>query len=1124
MRHSNCASLRLALSGLAILSGALASAPNVWGQAVYGSIAGTVTDSTGAAVPGATVVITSVERQTSDSVVTNATGFYSKDRLLPGRYDVKAELSGFKAAVVQGVRVSVDTQTRADFTLEVGAMTETVQVEGSSLLKSDRADVATTFNSEQLTELPVLDRNFTKFVLLTPGATRLGWNHATSENPQQSIQTMVNGQHFSGTGYQLDGTENRDPILGIIVINPNLEAIGESKVTSQNYSAEFGQATAGVVSVQTKSGTNEIQGSAFWFGLYDNFQARNPFTQPKNVPLPETSRNQFGGSIGGPIVKNRFFYFADNQALRSTVGGSRAESVPTALARAGNLSEYGVDIFDPLSGDGTPGTRSQFPGNVIPPSRLSPQALAILNLLPLPNAPGTVNGTRDNYLVSGSETFDSDAFDVRLDGRLNDSANVFGRYSYAKFDKDSPTAFGDAAGGGGFVEDQGGFSKVKNQSLALGLDYTLSPTSVLDVRFGWFNYKVDVLPRDFGTTPSLDAGIPGLNLGDDFTSGLFDANIEGNQDQLRFGYGLGVNRCNCPLAQDESQWQIAANFTKLLGSSHTLKAGIDVRRAYNLRVPSDSHRSGELQFHANRTIGPSGGGLGLATFLLGDVTFFKRYVSPTTDARERQWRHFYYVQDTWRASNKLTLNVGLRLAVINPETVNEPGNGGWLDARCEFGSNPCRPVGSGDILVGGVGGISLAGNVENTLNWEPRLGVTYQINDKTVVRAGYGRAHDIGTFGSTFGHAVTQNLPVLSIQEITAPANYASVFNLSQGPPPATFVTSETGRFRLPNGVNSFVRTPKMRLLRTDSWNVTVQRQLSTETSVELGYVGNHGSHYMADDNPDEDMNQPSIVGFPGVPRDERRPFFPLFGWTQGFRADLNDATNDYNSLQAKFTKNMSNGWSMLAHYTFAKAKNHGNDYFWIDRNLNWGTPDWHREHQFVLAGTYELPFARDNVLLGGWQLNANVFIASGQPFNVEYRDAGQDRDTGPNRPDLVGDPEMGSGDGRTAPYFNVTPIGTEGSAFARPAVGTFGNLERNAYTGPGWWNVDASLFKRFAFGRRALELRFEVQNVFNHVNLGNPDGGIGVPGTDNPNAGMITGVANNWVGRNIQFGARLQF
>jgi outer membrane receptor protein involved in Fe transport len=1125
MNHRGRAVSHFTLAMLAVLWGAVSYAPQASAQAVYGSIAGTVADSTGAAVPGATVAITSLDRKTSDSVVTNATGYYSKDRLLPGHYEVKAELSGFKAVVVSSVRVSVDTQSKVDFTLQVGEVSETVMVEGSSVLKSDRADVATTLTKEQITELPVLDRNFTKFVLLTPGAARLGWNHATTENPQMSIQTMINGQHFSGTGYQLDGTENRDPILGIIVINPNLESIGESKITSQNYAAEFGQATAGVVSVQTKSGTNEIQGSAFWVGLTDNFQARNPFTQPKDKPLPETSRNQFGGSIGGPIIKNKWFFFADYAGLRSTQGGSRAESVPTALARTGNFSEYGVDIFDPLSGSGTPATRTQFPGNVIPTGRLSPQSLAILNLLPLPNAAGTVNGTRDNYVISGSEKFDSDAYDVRLDGRLSTSANIFGRYSRAHFDKDSPTAFGDAGGGGGFVEDQGGLSKVTNQSLALGLDYTLSTTSILDVRFGWFNYKVDVLPRDFGTTPSTAAGIPGLNLGDDFTSGMFDGNIEGNQDQLRFGYGLGPNRCNCPLAEDESQWQIAANFTKIVGTDHTFKVGVDVRRAHNLRIPSDSHRAGELTFHGDRTIGPSGGGLGLATFMLGDATHFKRYASTSTDARELQWRHFYYLQDTWRANNKLTLSLGLRLAVINPETVNDPGNGGWLDAGCAPGSQPCQPIGTGEILVGGVGDVDLAGNVKNTLNWEPRLGITYQINDKTVVRAGYGRAHDIGTFGSTFGHAVTQNLPVLSIQEINAPANYAAVFNLAQGPPPATFIDSSTGHFLLPNGVNPFVRTREMRLLRTDSWNVTVQRQLSTSTSVELGYVGNHGSHYMAGDNPDEDMNQPTLVGYPNVPRDQRRPFFALYGWTQGTRADLNDATNDYNSLQAKFTKNMSKGWSLLAHYTFAKAKNFDDgDYFWIDRELNWGTPGWHRVHQVVVAGSYELPFFKGNTLLGGWQVNANVFIASGQPFGIDYRNAGQDRDTGPNRPDLIGDPQIGSGDGRTSPYFNVTPIGSSGSAFGRPAIATFGNLERNAYSGPGWWNVDGSLFKRFAFGRRALELRLEVQNLFNHVNLGNPDGGIGVPGNLNANSGMITGTANNWVGRNLQFGARFLF
>ena len=244
------------------------------------------------------------------------------------------------------------------------------------------------------------------------------------------------------------------------------------------------------------------------------------------------------------------------------------------------------------------------------------------------------------------------------------------------------------------------------------------------------------------------------------------------------------------------------------------------------------------------------------------------------------------MQDTWRASTKLTLNLGLRLAMINPETVNEAGNGGWLDAGCAPGSQPCQPTGTGQILIGGVGDVDLAGNVKNTLNWEPRLGITYQINDKTVVRAGYGRSHDIGTFGSTFGHSVTQNLPVLSIQEINAPANYAAVFNLAQGPPPATFITSSTGRFALPDGVNPFVRTREMRLLRTDAWNVTLQRQLSVDTSVEVGYVGNHGSHYMAEDNPDENMNQATHRGLPeraAEPAASRST--ALYGWTQGTRA-----------------------------------------------------------------------------------------------------------------------------------------------------------------------------------------------------------------------------------------------
>ena len=351
--------LRRALLTLALIS----FASPAFGQAVYGSIGGIVKDGSGGVLPGATVTITSVDRKTVDSVVTNESGFFVKERLLPGTYEVKAEMPSFKNAVVREVRVNVDTQTPVNFDLQVGDVTESIEVTGGSpLLKTDRADVSTHFDSKQITDLPVIDRNFTKFILLTPGTQQLQWQHAASENPQGSTQTMVNGQHFSGTGYQLDGTDNRDPILGIIVINPTLESIGETKITSQNYDAEFGQATAGVVSVQTRSGTNQFHGSVFEFFQSDKFQSRNPFTQFQADPLtgrllPETKRNQFGGSVGGPISQNRWFFFGDFQGTRATQGGSKLLTVPTLAARDGNLSAYGVNIYDPQTGLAVPRQR-----------------------------------------------------------------------------------------------------------------------------------------------------------------------------------------------------------------------------------------------------------------------------------------------------------------------------------------------------------------------------------------------------------------------------------------------------------------------------------------------------------------------------------------------------------------------------------------------------------------------------------------------------------------------------------------------------------------------------------------------------------------------------------------------
>ncbi len=1117
--------LKIPLAIVSLLLAAGWSPAPAAAQAVYGSIAGIVSDSSGGIVPGATVTITSVGRQTSDTVVTNESGRYVKERLLPGVYEVKAELAGFKTAVFSDIRVNVDTQTTLDIRMAIGEVSENVTVTGfSPVLKTDRADVASSFDAQQITDLPVLDRNFTKFILLTPGTQQLQWQHAASENPQGSTQTMVNGQHFSGTGYQLDGTENRDPILGIIVVNPNFDAIAETKITSQNYDAEFGQATAGVVSVQTKSGTNSLHGTLFEFNQTDKTQSANPFTQTQPDPItgkliPDTKRNQFGGSFGGPLRRDRAFFFGDYQGTRSNVGGSRILTVPTEAARRGDLSAYGANIYDPLTG--APAQRTQFPGNVIPAARLSPQTQALLKLLPLPNRTGIENGTRENYAVSGSEVFDNDTFDVRVDTRISNQLNAFGRYSFADYTRDGPTGFGQ--GGGQEIVSLGGTSKVRNQSVAAGFDRSIGSNMTLDFRFGFFKYKVDVLPFDFGTTPARDAGIPGLNLDTGFTSGLFGGFVGEDSDnrRFRFGSGLGVNRCNCPLNEDEKQAQFVTNVTRLM-ADHTVKFGVDIRRAWNLRVPSDQHRSGELTFSATRTIGPAGGGLALATFLLGDVTAFRRYVSPFTDAAERQWRHFYYVQDTWHATSKLTLNYGLRLDFINPQTVSDAGKGGFLLASVSDGA---FAVPSPEIAVAGVGGIPLNGGVKNHANWAPRVGGTYQLNEKTVLRAGYGRSYDIGVFGSLFGHTVTQNLPVLAAQNLNAPSNFESVFNLSQGPPAPTFPdVPANGRFRVPNGIFTRVLPETQRPPTVDAYNVTVQRELTQSVSVEAGYVGNHGARVFVGDGPGVNGNQPALSGYPSVPRNNRRPFFNQYGWTQDFDVYCNCATNRYDSLQTKLTKRFAAGYSVFTQYTLQRQRMHGGDQFFYTPDLEYSPADWDRKHNFSIATTYELPFRRNDAWLGGWSLNQTTIIQSGLPFNVTYRDGAADRDVGPNRPDLVGDP---SGPKTKEQWFNAAPIGASNSAFARPAPGTFGNLPRNYLRGPGYWRTDFALLKRFAIGgSRLLEGRVESVNIFNHTNLGNPDSEIGVPGNLNANAGRITSTAYGSTDpmRNFQFAVKYIF
>ncbi len=1139
-------------------------------QAVYGGIFGTVTDPTGAAVPGAKVTITSVGRGTSTEVTTNAAGNYTVTRLITGLYNIRAEASGFKAYEATDISVFADVNNHVDIELQVGSVAETVTVtaEDIPLLKTDRADVATLFTQKATSELPIFDRNFTQFTLLSPGTSKLHWQHASSENPQGSTQTMVNGQHFSGTSFQLDGTDNRDPILGIIVINPPLESITHTKVTNQNFDAEFGMAAAGVITAQTKSGTNEIHGSAYWFRRNDTTQARNPFTQPTRADLPQSLWNQFGGSIGAPIVKDKAFIFADYQGTRRKLGGSILGNVPafpTAAARSTclgggdcDLSLYSAQIFNPNTGNPATGDgRTPYAGNIIPAAQISPQAIALLNLLPATNA-GAVGAVTGNFTASGPELFDDDIVTIRSDYKATENLNIFGRYTYADFSKSAATAFGDIVGGpglgdsggaGGIEGGFGGASLTTNQSLAAGFDYVLNPNLLTDFRFGWFSYDVSVLPNGFGTTPATDAGIPGLNLGDDFTSGMPFMEIQG-EGEFRFGYSLGVNRCNCPLQQEETQVQFVNNWTVIQGD-HSFKFGADIRHARNLRVPSDQHRSGQLRFNTGRTSDATlGGGVGLATFLLGDVSFMGRYVSDVIDAAERQNRWFFYGQDTWRINAKWTFNYGVRWEIYFPEYVNRPGAGGWLDTE--------TGLTQGLIKVGGVGGIGLNGDIKTSYTaLGPRLGLAYQLSQKTVIRMGYGRSFDVGTFGSHFGHNVTQNLPVLGTQEVRSAGDLAflEAFTFASGPPAFDVSTlcdfQATGTCLLPDGVFTRVRPSKQKMLTVDSWNFTVQHQITPTMSVEVAYVGNKGTHVFAGDGPDYGGNNPFLTpatflgadGIRGTADDiapnNRKAFFSSFGWTQNIAFYTNDADNHYNSLQMKLNKRLSNGLQFLAHYSWQEAKGENGDYFTFDSDLNKGVRDWDRTHVFVLSGLWEIPVGRGKAalsdaspivdhILGGWQLNTIVTIESGLPFSPGLSGGTCDlfRDTGPCRPDLVG--SVGSGSG--GQFFETTGLSgglgqggnpTSAGPWALPAPGTFGNARLNSLRGPRFWQADVSLIKKVFVGEQtSVEFRAEAFNLFNHVNLANPNSCVDCGASD----ARIFGTAPGAQPRQWQFGLKIAF
>lgn len=1219
--------LVLALSAFACL---LISVP-ASAQSVYGSIFGTVTDSSGAAVPNATITVIDVAKGTVVTTTSNASGDYNVPHLIPDTYNLKVTAKGFKIFEATGVPVQADTAPRIDPTLNVGAENTTVEVNADSVpeLKTDRADVSTVFNEQQVSSLPVPDQNFTNLQLLLPGAQKLGWSHAADENPQGSQQIQVDGQAFGGTAFELDGTDNQDPILGIIVINPPMDAVTETKITTQNFDAELGKAVSAVMTAQTRSGTNRFHGSAYDFRTGNANLARDPFTQAPGS-IPPGLKNRFGGSIGGPVLKDRLFFFANYEAQRQKVGTSATSTLPTSnltesclgnTLGSGSGGIAGCDFSEYAAQLGATGTiyeqptaqngltaPTPYPNNVVPTSQLSEQALNILTLLEpytksvqyVPGGPH-VGNLDSNYHGSGTGLFNSNAWTERVDYTINQKMHAFERFSRFWDLLSGKTMFGPEMGGPGFgIGGYGGNSNGANDSLASGMDIAINPTLLTDFRLGYYRYNVIDAKADQNENFDNTLGIPGINLGDyatSGTSGFFLQSVPGGTTQPEYGQSLNINRCNCPLTEREDQYQIVNNWTKVLGN-HSIKVGVDLRYARNLRVPSDTNRTGDINFGAGPTSDPTAatqGGLGFATFMLGQVSYvantgaetntFGRYIGNTgeTNAKEFQKRTFFYGQDTWRVSRKLTLNLGLRWELYFPETVNAAGNGALLN------------LSDGYLHVAGIGGIptNMGWDIQKAKMFDPRVGFAYQLNPKTVIRGGYGRSFDIGVFGSIFGHTVTQNLPVLANQEVSAATNYTTAFTLAQGPPANVFPTVPSNGL-LPNpgtAVTSKARPNPLTFPTIDAWNVAFQRAITSTMTLTAAYVGNKGTHTLGDGdnrntNPNEaainlpasySVNGQALHYDPTVPANAiagsgatsttnflqryyggslkacedpnyttpNEPFVTpgMCGWTQSIFYQGDNQNTNFNALQVTLAQTFAKGLAYTANYEWATAHDSSSTYYTWDPGVDYGPDSNVRNQQFNLYGSYDLPFGRGkqyvpnanratDLAIGGWQLSGVLNWSGGLPFTLNYSEASSNiPGSAPSYPSYAGSGHMKT----SLTSFTPGSNGTGSRSFYQaqttnlitdPGTGVFKNpgLDTIGNVGFNTYRGPGFFNTDLAITKgftiwESVVVKFRM-DAFNAFNHINP----GNPGGNIESAGTIGGEGAGGAPRQLEFALRLQF
>ncbi len=1086
-------------------------------QAAKGSLLGTISDASGAVAANATVTITETRTNISNTITANSDGNYVFANVKDGVYRVEATLKGFKKVVKDGVIVDVNTTVRVDLALQVGEVSDTVTIEATSapILQTDRADTGRLLESKQVSELPLgFNRNFQGLLITVPGATRPTRPHSQFFNSQDSLESKVNGQSRMSNNFQIEGVDDNEKTGLLQVYIPPADAIETVSIATSNFDAEFGRAGGAVSNVTLKSGTNDLHGSAFFFGNNNNgwLQAGDYFT---HTTAP-THYRQVGFTVGGPIIKNKLFYFGDYQYTTDTRGVVNRFTVPYTAWFNGDFSAAPTKIYDPTTGSADGTGRTQFAGNIIPTGRISPIAKKLLAFLQAPNIAGAALGT-PNFVFNEVFTKKTHAFDTKINYNINEKNTLSYRFSFQQPKVFQPSAYGIYGGpnsGGGF----GGTGTQNTVSTAANYTRTFSSSLILEARFGvsWY-HNVAVTQAD-GLNTSTDVGIPGVNL-DNFSSGLTTINISGFTGPV-LGF---VN--SLPWDRGETTYIGSGILTKIMGN-HSLKVGEEIRhnRDLLLQIQDQGGVRGQFSFNGGRTAIPSdtaaqnGIANAFAAFLLDAPSGYSRDLVIIKNPGTQHYAAFTFFQDTWQATQKLTVNFGLRHEYYQP-LIGLEGKGSLSNY------NPANNT----ELVAGYGNVPLNVGVKGTWkNFVLRSGVAYRLNEKTVIRAGYG-----GSLIPFPDNSYAFNFPVKQNNQFVAANNFAPVGSLATGfSTPTVFAIPDSGIIdaSLPILKNSalYYAPPNLKEGTLHSYNVAFQRQLPWNFSVDAAYVGNVGRGILAT----LDLNAATQLGIAQPGNDNAsRPLFTSFGRTTSVTTRVPTNTH-YNSFQIKVDRRFSKGLLVTSNYTLARGISaSGDDNGGIstpaNRKLDVGRTGFDRTHSFSSSFVWQLPFASKTqgfvkAALDGWQYTGILVIQSGTPLDFTTNATNLHAPGNTQRPNLTGDIKILGGLGPGQLWLDTsvfqTPAATQ-TGSGGVAYANFGQLTRNStINGPGYWNLDSSIFKKFKFTERfGGEIRADVFNILNHPNWGNPNTSVTAT-----TFGQITGVASS--ARQVRFSTRITF